>query len=77
MTIKQSSLRRRATLALAAFGFAFAFGATAVPRDRGLIVCAGGVYCDADVRQPCLAAGSMPALCESLWRSCVLDACPQ
>lgn len=75
MTIKQSPLRRRATLALAAFGFAFAFGATAAPRD--LIVCAGGVYCY-DLQRECEQEhGAGAYWCELQWRSCVLDACPQ
>lgn len=78
MTIKQSQglfKRGRATAALAAF--AFAFGAVAAPGSGPILVCGGGVYCDAEVRQPCLDSGKSAALCERLWRSCVLDACPQ
>lgn len=76
MSFKQSrATRLRATAALAAFAFALAFGATAAPRD--ILVCGGGVYCDADVRQPCLDSGKSAAFCDRLWRSCVLDACPQ
>ncbi|SDY24862.1 hypothetical protein SAMN04487939_101459 [Lysobacter sp. yr284] len=78
MTLKQlpAPLKRwRATAALAAFAFAFAFGATAASRD--IIVCGGGVYCDAEVRQPCLDSGRSAAFCDRLWRGCVLDACPQ
>ncbi|MGH8080039.1 MAG: hypothetical protein ACREP7_05650 [Lysobacter sp.] len=63
----------RAATALVVFAFAFAFGATASPLD--LVVCAGGAYCEADVRQPCLAAGGQN--CDVMWRMCVLDACPQ
>lgn len=58
------------TLAVAAFGFAFA--ATASSR---IIVCAAGVHCDADVRRPCLQSGGSQALCDALWRDCVIDAC--
>ncbi|MGO1071736.1 hypothetical protein [Lysobacter sp. CA199] len=65
----------RSTAALAVFAFAFAFGATA--NTRNLIICAGGVYCDAEVRQPCLAGGGSWSECEMPWRMCVLDACPQ
>lgn len=60
-------------VAVAAFGFAFC--ATASSRD--IIVYAGGVYCDQEVRQPCLDGGGSPSMCDVFWRSCVLDACPQ
>lgn len=62
-----------AALAVASFGFAF--GATAASYD--IIVCSGGVYCDQEVRQPCLDGGGSPSMCDVMWRSCVLDACPQ
>lgn len=73
---KLSSLfkHRGARFALAAFAFAFAFGVTAAPRD--LIVCAGGVYCY-DEQRACEQSGQDPHFCELMWRSCVLDACPQ
>ncbi|MEH6419032.1 hypothetical protein [Pseudomonas sp. CGJS7] len=64
----------RATAALGAFAFAFAYSASA--RDSNLIVCAGGVYCYAEVLQPCLEGGG-GGYCETAWRMCVLDACPQ
>lgn len=66
---------RGVTVALAVSAFAFAFGASAQPRD--LIICAGGVYCYYDVLEPCRESGSGENYCQIMWRSCVLDACPQ
>jgi hypothetical protein len=50
--------------------------ASAASASPGLIICAGGRYCE-DVRIECLADGGSAAMCERLWRLCVLDACPQ
>jgi len=57
----------------AVFLASLALGASASP---SLIICGGGRYCEG-VRAECLAEGRSAAMCERLWRDCVLDACPQ
>lgn len=68
--------RALASAAVFAFVFAFAFGAIAGPLPKPpVILCPAGFYCEPEVRQPCLEAGHYAALCDGMWRTCVIDAC--
>jgi hypothetical protein len=60
------------TVFLAAFGISF----VATMSKNELTVCSGGLYCE-DARQECLASGTSQTICNRVWQSCVIDACPQ